>query len=58
MLSATVRPSTGPKNRPPADGAWQMADGGTQTFTDPDGYAAAIGATHLNLTITGAGFQG
>ena len=32
-----------------------MADGGTQTFTDPDGYAAAIGDTRLNLTITGAG---
>jgi AraC-like DNA-binding protein len=32
-----------------------MADGGTQTFTDPDGYAAAIGDARLNLTITGAG---
>jgi AraC-like DNA-binding protein len=32
-----------------------MADGGTQTFKDPDGYAAAIGDTRLNLTITGAG---
>jgi AraC-like DNA-binding protein len=32
-----------------------MADGGTLTFTDPDGYAAAIGDARLNLTITGAG---
>jgi AraC-like DNA-binding protein len=32
-----------------------MADGGTQTFTDPDGYAAAIGDARVNLTITGAG---
>ena len=32
-----------------------MADGGTITFTDPDGYAAAIGDARLNLTITGAG---
>lgn len=29
--------------------------GGTQTFTDPDGYAAAIGDARLNLTMTGAG---
>lgn len=32
-----------------------MADSGTQTFTDPDGYAAAIGDARVNLTITGAG---
>jgi len=32
-----------------------MADGGTLTFTDPDGYVAAIGDARLNLTITGAG---
>ncbi|WP_375778591.1 helix-turn-helix domain-containing protein [Bradyrhizobium sp. ma5] len=32
-----------------------MADGSTQTFTDPDGYAAAIGDARLNLTMTGAG---
>ncbi|KRQ14664.1 AraC family transcriptional regulator [Bradyrhizobium manausense] len=32
-----------------------MADGGTLTFTHPDGYAAAISDARLNLTITGAG---
>jgi AraC-like DNA-binding protein len=32
-----------------------MADGGTLAFTDPDGYAAAIGDARVNLTITGAG---
>ena len=32
-----------------------MAHGGTQIFTDTDGYAAAIGDTRFNLTITGAG---
>lgn len=32
-----------------------MADGGTLAFTDPDGYAAAIGDARLDLTITGAG---
>lgn len=32
-----------------------MADGGMQTFTNPDGYAAAIGDARVNLTITGAG---
>ncbi len=32
-----------------------MAEGVTHTFTDPDGYAAAFGDSHVNLTITGAG---
>jgi AraC-like DNA-binding protein len=32
-----------------------MAEGGTFTFSDPDGYAAAFGDARVNLTITGAG---
>ena len=32
-----------------------MAGGGTITFRDPDGYAAAFGCARVNLTITGAG---
>jgi AraC-like DNA-binding protein len=32
-----------------------MAEGGTFTFRDPDGYAAAFGDTLINFTITGAG---
>jgi AraC-like DNA-binding protein len=32
-----------------------MAEAGTFTFGDPDGYAAAFGDIRLNLTITGAG---
>jgi AraC-like DNA-binding protein len=32
-----------------------MAEGGTFTFSDPDGYAAAFADIRLNLTITGAG---
>jgi AraC-like DNA-binding protein len=32
-----------------------MAEGGTWTFSDPDGYVAAFGDMGLNLTITGAG---
>ena len=32
-----------------------MAEGGTLTFTDPDGYAAAFREARINLTITGAG---
>ena len=32
-----------------------MAEGGTLTFSDPDGYAAAFGDVCVNLTITGAG---
>jgi AraC-like DNA-binding protein len=32
-----------------------MAEGGTFTFSDPDGFAAAFGKVRLNLTITGAG---
>jgi AraC-like DNA-binding protein len=32
-----------------------MAENGTLTFSDPDGYAAGFGDAHINLTITGAG---
>lgn len=32
-----------------------MTDGCTQTFSDPDAYAAAFGDARMNLTITGAG---
>lgn len=32
-----------------------MAEGGTQTFGDPDGYAAAFGDTRIRLTIAGPG---
>lgn len=32
-----------------------MAEGGTFTFNDPDGYAAAFGEVRFKLTITGAG---
>jgi AraC-like DNA-binding protein len=32
-----------------------MAEGGTFTFTDADGYAAGFGNARVNLTITGAG---
>ncbi|WP_082907995.1 helix-turn-helix domain-containing protein [Bradyrhizobium neotropicale] len=32
-----------------------MAEGGTRTFGDPDGYAAAFGDVRVNLTIAGAG---
>jgi AraC-like DNA-binding protein len=32
-----------------------MAEGGTLTFGNPDGYAAAFGDVRVNLTITGAG---
>jgi hypothetical protein len=32
-----------------------MAEGGTVTFRDPDGYAAAFGDARVNLTTTGAG---
>ena len=32
-----------------------MAEGGTFTFGDPDGYAAGFGDVRFNLTITGAG---
>lgn len=32
-----------------------MAEGGTFTFNDPDGYAAAFGDTRVKLIITGAG---
>lgn len=32
-----------------------MAEGGTVTFSDADGYAAGFGDARVNLTITGAG---
>jgi AraC-like DNA-binding protein len=32
-----------------------MAENGTLTFSDPDGYAAGFGDAHIKLTITGAG---
>lgn len=32
-----------------------MAEDGTLTFSDPDGYAAAFGDARVNFTITGAG---
>jgi hypothetical protein len=32
-----------------------MAENGTLTLTDPDGYTAAFGDARINLTITGAG---
>ena len=32
-----------------------MAENGTLTFSDPDGYAAGFGDAHVNLTITGVG---
>jgi AraC-like DNA-binding protein len=32
-----------------------MAEGGSFTFSDPDGYAAAFGDTRINITITDAG---
>jgi AraC-like DNA-binding protein len=32
-----------------------MAESGTLTFSDPDGYAAGFGDTRVNLTITGGG---
>jgi AraC-like DNA-binding protein len=32
-----------------------MAENGTLTFNDPDGYAAGFGDARVNLTITGAG---
>jgi AraC-like DNA-binding protein len=32
-----------------------MAENGTLTFSDPDGYAAGFGDARVNLTITGAG---
>src|SRR4029077_17511630 len=32
-----------------------MAENGTITFSDPDGYAAGFGDARINLTITGAG---
>ena len=32
-----------------------MAESGTVTFTDPDGYAAAFGDTRITLTVTGSG---
>ena len=32
-----------------------MAEGGVLSFSEPDCYAAAIGDTRINLTITGAG---
>jgi AraC-like DNA-binding protein len=32
-----------------------MAEGGTHTFSDPDGYATAFGDVRIKLTITGAG---
>jgi len=32
-----------------------MAEGGTLKFSDPDGYAAAVGDARVNLTIMGAG---
>jgi len=32
-----------------------MAEGGTLTFSDPEGYAAAFGDVRINLTISGAG---
>jgi AraC-like DNA-binding protein len=32
-----------------------MSERGTQTFSDPDGYAAAFGDARVNLTIMGAG---
>jgi AraC-like DNA-binding protein len=32
-----------------------MSEGGTQTFSDPDSYAAAFGDARVNLTVVGAG---
>src|SRR5262249_7727310 len=32
-----------------------MSEGGTQTFSDPNCYAAAFGVARVNLTVTGAG---
>jgi AraC-like DNA-binding protein len=32
-----------------------MSEGSTQTFSDPDGYAAAFGDARVNLTVMGAG---
>src|ERR1700739_1573038 len=32
-----------------------MSEGGTQTFSDPDGYGAAFGDARVNLTVMGAG---
>jgi AraC-like DNA-binding protein len=32
-----------------------MSEGGTQTFSDPDGYGAAFGDARVSLTVMGAG---
>jgi AraC-like DNA-binding protein len=54
-LGETPEPPTGRKNRPPVRWNGHMAEGGTFTFGDPDGYTAAFGDARINLTITGAG---
>jgi hypothetical protein len=45
----------GRKNRSPVRRDGQMSERSTQTFGDPDGYAAAFGDARVNLTIMGAG---
>jgi AraC-like DNA-binding protein len=57
-----LAPLARPEKLPPvaklfrrSDGAWDMTEGGTFTFNDPDSYAAAFGDACVNLTITGAG---
>src|SRR6266571_37071 len=57
MLPPAVRPiaSIGHKNCPPVRPDGAMAENGTLTFSDPDGYAAGFSDARVNLTITGAG---
>src|SRR5258708_5990740 len=57
MLPPAVRPVISKVARTVrrSDRTGHMAESGTLTFTDPDGYAAAFGATRITLAVSGSG---